>query len=307
MQCLRHEASSSSSLHLESTESTDMGLGGDQAGLAQEGAVGFVAKEQEMCHSGWVGLGHPVMGCGGGVEEQLGELGALGQVKGAVEKKVWDVLSWGVAVGAVGGRACGSSKCGGAVEVVVEYAGGAEPVARWWGSEGWVEAAAMPCSVACVTYQDRVSRGAGVVVAVVAGGIAVTLLFGRFAVAGGVGGEPVSAATEAGEDAAVAVGDGVVGKVGLRGEGEGRAQGAVVGALAVAVRSVRLWERLLVCYEGGPVDCRPAFKRCGFDSAGLEGCEFVNCGAGGADGGEVVAEGAEAGGGAGGFEGQGFL
>ena len=78
-------------------------------------------------------------------------LGALGQVEGAVEKKVWNVFTWGIAVGAAGGCAGGSSNCGGAVEVAVECAGGAEPVARWWDSEGWVEAATVPCGVACVT------------------------------------------------------------------------------------------------------------------------------------------------------------
>ena len=98
-----------------------------------------------------MGLGHPIVGCGGGVEKQLRELGALGLVERAVEEEVWDVFCWGIAVGAAGGCAGGSSNCGGAVEVAVECAGGAEPVARWWGSEGWVEAAAMPCSVACVT------------------------------------------------------------------------------------------------------------------------------------------------------------
>lgn len=69
-----------------------MGLEGRSGGASQERAVGLVAEKQEMCHSGGLGLGHPVLWRGVGVVEQFWELGALGLVEGALKEEVWDVL-----------------------------------------------------------------------------------------------------------------------------------------------------------------------------------------------------------------------
>ena len=140
-------------------------------------------------------------------------------VERAGEKKVGDILGGGGAVGAVGrGAGCFSEGSGGGAGVAGGARGAVPVLIGWGGIKRGAEAAAMPCGVTGTTKQDGVGFGPGVDRAAEAWFVVEALLLSSTAVAGGVGGKPVGAAAETGHGAAVCGGDGVVTKVGLRGE-----------------------------------------------------------------------------------------
>ena len=98
----------------------------------------------------------------------------------------------------------GKGSSGGAV--ALGGAGGAVPMLiRWGGIKGRLEAAAVPCGVACTAEQYGVRALQCVNVAVGARFVMEALPLSSTAVAGSVGGEPVGAASKARHSAAVGV------------------------------------------------------------------------------------------------------
>lgn len=110
------------------------------------------------------------------------------------------------------------------------------------------------------------------------------------------GSKPVCATAEAGECATVGAGDVGVSQVGLGCRGEGGDNGAVVVALAAMV----CFCFCAVCFEQGwPLLCSPVLERGCADCVGADGGELSRGEGGDVKGGEVLLEGAKAGGGVG--------
>lgn len=155
-----------------------------------------------------------------------------------------------------------------------------------------IKAAAVPGSVTFAAEQHAVGVLPSMNVAVGAWFFVKALFLGGTAVAGSVGSEPVGATAEAGNGAAVGVGDTVITEVGLGRGWEGRADGVVVGTLASGTRWVG--GGLLALEKGRPLNCSPVLKCCRPGSVGVDGGKFLNGGARDANGGKVAAQGAQA-------------